>query len=260
MRANARSWRSLGAAVSARLVEETDAGRYHFTHALVRSTLEDALGPTRRLQLHRAAGLAVEAVHAGRLDAHLPQLAHHFAQAREVQKGIDYASRAGDRALTQLAPDEAMAYYRQALELLDAAEPAEEQRLGLLIALGEAQRQAGDPAHRETLLAASRLATERGDADALARAALANTRGFYPAAVGEVDDDRVASLQAALEATGDDDAPTRAACSPPSARSSSTPATWNGACAWPTRPWPSPAAPGTTPPWPTSCSRTTSRS
>jgi DNA-binding SARP family transcriptional activator len=201
---------SLGAALSARLVEETDTGRYHFTHALVRSALENALGTTRRLHLHRAAGLAVEAVHAGRLDAHLPQLAYHFAQAREVHKGIDYASRAGDRALTQLAPDEAMAYYRQALELLDAAEPAEAQRLRLLIALGEAQRQAGDPAFRETLLTATRLASEQGDADALARAALANTRGFVPSAVGEVDGDRVASLQAALDATGGDDAPRRA--------------------------------------------------
>ncbi|HET9773079.1 MAG TPA: BTAD domain-containing putative transcriptional regulator [Acidimicrobiia bacterium] len=201
---------TLRPAVSARLVTETDAGSYQFTHALVRSALEDALGPTRAVQLHRAAGFAVEAVHAGRLDPHLPQLAHHFAEAREVQKGIAYASRAGDRALTQLAPDEAVAYYRQALELLDAAEAAEEQRLGLLIALGEAQRQAGDPAHRETLLCASRLAAERGDAEAHARAALANTRGFYPSAVGEVDDDRVASLQAALEATGDDEPPTRA--------------------------------------------------
>src|SRR5205085_2691404 len=94
---------SLGAAVGARLVEEPDAGKYHFTHALVRSTLEDALGPTRRLQLHRAAGLAVEAVHASRLDPHLPQLAHHFAQARDVDKAVDYAWRAGDRALAQLA-------------------------------------------------------------------------------------------------------------------------------------------------------------
>ncbi|MCA1843198.1 MAG: AAA family ATPase, partial [Actinobacteria bacterium] len=34
-------------AVSARLVNETNAGSYHFTHALVRSALEDALGPTR---------------------------------------------------------------------------------------------------------------------------------------------------------------------------------------------------------------------
>jgi predicted ATPase len=51
---------TLSPAVAARLVGETGVGRYHFAHALVRSTLEDALGPTRRAQLHRTAGLALE--------------------------------------------------------------------------------------------------------------------------------------------------------------------------------------------------------
>jgi tetratricopeptide (TPR) repeat protein len=112
--------------------------------------------------------------------------------------------------VAQLAPDEAVSYYRQALELLDVAEPAEGQRIRLLIGLGEAQRQVGDPAHRGTLLGAARLAAEQGDAGALARAALANARPIFSSAVGEVDDDRVASIEAALEATGNDDPLTRA--------------------------------------------------
>jgi hypothetical protein len=205
---------ALEEATLARLLVEVPEARYRFAHALVRATLYEELTGARRVALHRRVAEAIESVHGRALDDHLPALAHHWARAcapaADTARAVDYATRAGDRALTQLAPDEAMAYYRQALELLDAAEPAEEQRLRLLIALGEAQRQAGDPAHRETLLAAARLATERGDADALARAALANTRGIFPSAVGEVDDDRVASLQAALEATGEDDAPTRA--------------------------------------------------
>jgi tetratricopeptide (TPR) repeat protein len=80
----------------------------------------------------------------------------------------------------------------------------------LLVTLGEAQRRAGDPAHRETLLAASRLAQERGDASALARAALANTRGNLFSSVGVVDTERVAALEAALEAEGEDDGQTQA--------------------------------------------------
>jgi DNA-binding SARP family transcriptional activator len=195
---------SLRPAVGARLVEEPDAGQYHFTHALVRSTLEDALGPTRRLQLHRAAGLAVEAVHAGRLDPHLPQLAHHFAQARDVDKAIDYASRAGDRALAQLAHDEAAAYYRQALEHLDpAGRPDDEaRRCELLISLGEAQRRAGDAAHRQTLLDAAHLAQQLDDATALARAALTNCRGFFSEAA-RVDTERISTLESALAACPD---------------------------------------------------------
>ncbi|MGH9010369.1 MAG: ATP-binding protein, partial [Acidimicrobiia bacterium] len=187
---------ALEEATGARLLVEVPGPRYRFGHALVRATLYDELTGARRVALHRRVAQAIESLHGRALDDHLPALAHHWARASapaaDTARAVDYASRAGDRALTQLAPDEAVAYYRQALELLDVAEPAEGQRLRLLIALGEAQRQAGDPAHRETLLAAARLAAERGDTDALARAALANTRPIFSSTVGEVDDDCVA--------------------------------------------------------------------
>jgi tetratricopeptide (TPR) repeat protein len=118
----------------------------------------------------------------------------------ETTRAVDYATRAGDRALVQLANDEAAAYYRQALELLEAAAAprSDTRRLELLISLGEAQRRAGDGGYRETLLAAARLAQEHGDADALARAALANTRGSLMASFGSIDAERVAVLEAAL--------------------------------------------------------------
>ena len=205
---------ALEEAILARLLVEVPGPRYRFAHALVRATLYDELTGARRVAIHRRVAEAIESLHGRALDDHLPSLAHHWARASapaaDSARAVDYATRAGDRALAQLAPDEAIAYYRQALELLDAAESAEEQRIPLLIGMGEAQRQAGDPAHRETLLSAARLAAERGDARALARAVLANARGIFSSVVGEVDDDRVASLEAALEATGDDDAPTRA--------------------------------------------------
>src|SRR5581483_11417846 len=82
--------------------------------------------------------------------------------------------------------------------------------LGLLIALGEAQRRVGDTAHRETLLEASGLAVERGDAEAAARAAPANVRGPLSSAVGEIDRERVGALEAALAMVQHDDSPTRA--------------------------------------------------
>src|SRR5205823_14688123 len=102
-----------------------------------------------------------------------------------------------------LAIDEAARYCSEAVRLLGAsggivADGARRQEL--LISLGEAQRRAGEPAHRETLLGAARLAQDRGDADALARAALANTRAMLMVNVGLVDAERVAVLEAALAA------------------------------------------------------------
>jgi tetratricopeptide (TPR) repeat protein len=209
---------ALEEAVTARLVSEVSAQmpRYRFGHAVVRATLYDELTAARRVALHRRVARAIEAVHAGALDDHLPALAHHWAlasaPAADAARAVDYASRAGDRALQQLAHDEAVAYYRQALEILDVAEgpPDPGRRMELFIALGEAQRRAGDPAYRETLLDAARLAQERGDGDALARAVLANSRGMLPSSVLYVDLDRVTVLEAALRAGSGADTPERA--------------------------------------------------
>jgi class 3 adenylate cyclase/tetratricopeptide (TPR) repeat protein len=209
---------ALEEAIGARLVTEAagPSPRYRFAHVLVRDTLYSELSAARRVTLHRRVAEAIETVHGGRLDDHLPALAHHYARAAAptagMTKAFEYARRAGDRALAQLAHDEAVAYYRQALELLGATEetPDDAQRLEVLIALGEAERRAGEPAYRATLLEAARLAQERGDVQDLARAALANTRGTLMSAVGSVDDERVAVLEAALEALSGDDLPIRA--------------------------------------------------
>ncbi len=204
---------ALDEALAARLVAEVSgpATRYRFAHALVRATLYEELTGARRVILHRRVAEATEAVHVGALDDHLPALAHHYARASAtaaaMTKAVAYAARAGDRALSQLANDEAASYYRSALELLGrvGGRPDEARRLELLISLGEAQRRAGDPAYRQTLLDAAHLAAQIGDALALARAALANTQGHVWTGVLQVDADRVEMLEAAIAAVGQDD-------------------------------------------------------
>jgi len=205
---------SLEEAVTARLISEAGS-RYRFSHALVRATLYDEMTAARRVALHRKVAEAIETIHAGALDDHLPALAHHWARASapaaDTTRAVDYATRAGDRALAQLAHDEAVAYYRQALEILEAsgvpALPAS--RVGLSISLGEAQRRAGDLAFRETLLDAGRQARKRGDAIAMARAALANFRGTF-SLTGVVDRGRVEALEAAISVLGNTDERLRA--------------------------------------------------
>jgi predicted ATPase len=118
---------SMEEATRARLVVEAPgpATGCRFAHALVRHTLYEALSAARRVSLHRRVAQAIEAVHGAALEDHLPALAHHWARAAapaaETSRAVHYATRAGDRALAQLAHDEAAAYYRSALELLDAA-------------------------------------------------------------------------------------------------------------------------------------------
>jgi class 3 adenylate cyclase len=198
-------------AVDARLVDETGVGRFRFAHALVRSTLYDEQRVTRRARLHGRVGEAIEQVHQDDLDAHLGELAHHFERASAggtPAKALEYARRAGDEALRQLAHDEAVARFDDALEMLDETTPAVD-RCDVLLGLGRAQRAVGDPAGRQTLLAAGHLARDLGDGPRLAAVALALHRGYF-GSYGEVDQERLAVVRAALDQVHDGDSAVRA--------------------------------------------------
>ena len=195
---------ALEAAAAAALVAEAPdrAGRFAFVHALVNHALTAALTGARRARMHARVAQALEEHHPTRPDPPLGELAQHWAAADGEHarvKAVEYATRAGRAALAQVAPDEAVRWFAQALEVQGAlSDPDPSERRELLLALGEAELQAGVPGFRETLLEVAALAREAGDADRLIRAALTNSRGYFSAA-GFVDEDRVAVLEAALE-------------------------------------------------------------
>ena len=65
--------------------------------------------------LHQRVGAAIEAAHAGALDDHLGELAHHYARsagAGDTAKAVEFARRAGELALAQLAHDDAVVVLR----------------------------------------------------------------------------------------------------------------------------------------------------
>lgn len=127
----------------------------------------------------------------------------------DVSKAVAYARQAGEAALEGLAPDAAVRYYSDALQLVELT-PGDDPLLecDLRIELGKAQRQAGIGAFRETLLDAARRAQVLGATDHLAQAALANSRGW--SSIGVIDAEKVAVLEGALEAVDDDDRHERA--------------------------------------------------
>src|SRR5438105_309437 len=189
-------------AAAASVVDEASpVGRFTFAHALINHTLYEDLSRTRRARLHARIGKALEEMCGDDPGDRVAELAHHWgraATADEPSKAVDYARRAGESALDKLAPDEALRWFGQALELRGETRGDPAERCDLLIGLGEAQRQVGDPAHRETLLAASAIAGELGDADRAARAALSNHRGWN-SVFGEVDRERIAAIERAVE-------------------------------------------------------------
>ncbi|HEY7078000.1 MAG TPA: AAA family ATPase, partial [Solirubrobacteraceae bacterium] len=125
--------------VEARVLREAGpVGAYAFTHALVRATLYDGLSQLRRARLHGRVGEAIARLRSFDLDPHLPQLAHHFAQAAPVEqpeRAIDFALAAARRADRLLAWEEAAQHYRSALRARElAGAPDDRVRAELLLA------------------------------------------------------------------------------------------------------------------------------
>jgi DNA-binding SARP family transcriptional activator/tetratricopeptide (TPR) repeat protein len=188
-----------------------NAGRYAFSHALIRETLYEGMSAPRRARIHRRVGEALEA--GGANERNLNALAHHFTRAatsEDGEKAITYARRAGEQATAVLSHQEAAEHYSRALDVLERSDPdALERRGELLLLLGEALVRGGErgtawPTFRE----AADVAERRGDRTALARAAIGASRR-YVQQPGVVEPEVIALLERALEATAGERTVTR---------------------------------------------------
>ena len=119
----------LEAAVEAAvLVERSEPGTFSFAHALINHTLYDEVGATRRARMHRRVAEALEEICGDETGARAGELARHWSAATapvEDEKAIRYNRQAGERALAELAPDEAVRWFGNALELTEKAAAAD---------------------------------------------------------------------------------------------------------------------------------------
>ncbi|MDP9238686.1 MAG: AAA family ATPase [Chloroflexota bacterium] len=205
-------------ALAAQLIYERKGegiGIHDFTHALVRQTLYDELSGPRRVVMHRRIAETLERTYAANIEPHVPELAYHFYQAApggDVQKAIEYAGRAGARAMAVYAYEEAAAHAERALQLADLSDAVDASaRCELLLTLADARLKAGDTdAGNATITEAARIAKTVGSARLLGRAALAyggaGVQGaFRGAATGIPDQALIGLLRATLDLLGDDE-------------------------------------------------------
>ena len=89
--------------------------------------------------LHRGAVAALEALYGDEPGPYLAELASQALAGNDPGEGLSYARRAGDRAVMQLAYEEAARLYGTALDALDNAGQDGKARCELLLALGEAE-------------------------------------------------------------------------------------------------------------------------
>ena len=183
------------------VVAAAEPGSFFFQHALVRDTLLESLGVTRRAQLHRVTADTLEELYRDDPEPRLAEIAHHFLHAAAeggAEQAVDYAARAAKRAVGQLAYEEAVRLYERAIDVA-ASLPADDGRAWeLQQGLGEALMRAGEvEGAQRALRAAAEHARHLDDPERLARTALASTPGSFSA--GLVEPELVATLEEALE-------------------------------------------------------------
>jgi class 3 adenylate cyclase len=183
--------------------------RFTFSHALVQEALYEELGVTQRVRLHRRIAEAIEEICVDDREAHLGELAHHFLQAQELERAIEYSVEAAERAVRLLAYEEGAELYASALQALELKIPTPGRRhCELMVALGAAQTRAADGrAAQGTFRRAVQVARDLGDHQLFAEA-VEGLSGWPE--VGIIDPELIALLEEALGLLGEQDSTLRA--------------------------------------------------
>jgi class 3 adenylate cyclase len=149
---------------------------FSFKHALLRDAAYESLLLGRRREWHERIARALERGFP-ELAANEPELlAYHFAEAGLAAPACDYRMRAGDRAVSRSAYQEAVAHFSSGLRLADALpDPADQTRcqLDFLLKLGPAlmvTRGMQSAEAEDVFSRAAEIGEKRGDSTALYQA------------------------------------------------------------------------------------------
>ncbi len=169
-----------GALQASLLVESPQrVGRFKFAHALINHALYDAIGATRRGRLHRRVAEALEQLSGdesgerlvaefledtvGSAGGSAAVLAHHWREAGDSERAVDYLLKAAEQAELSGARAETVALFGRALELIPEGDADRRRDVNLQRAVAyarythaagsdvsqarRAQRGGGEPSH-----------------------------------------------------------------------------------------------------------------
>ena len=143
---------------------------YVFKHALTQQVVYTSLPPTRRRELHAAAGRALEAAFVDRLAEAYDSLAYHYSKTEEAAKAVEYLSRFAEKAARADAHGEAVQAWKEALQHVEGlpAEVRDRRHLELVLRLPSSLLPLGRISEVSTLLIQERDRLERLQDSALA--------------------------------------------------------------------------------------------
>lgn len=99
---------------------------YRFTQGLVQQYVYDNLSEGERILLHGDIADCLEKLHEGQTEAVAVVLAHHYEQAGDLEKALDYLILAGQRARRVSAFRAALGHVEKALDLVGRLDPSPE--------------------------------------------------------------------------------------------------------------------------------------
>ena len=130
-------------AIASRLIEEVDHthGEFRFIHALIQQALAAELSTTMKIRLHARIAETLERMHGNGAGDRLGELVRHYSEAEALvgsERLVKYLILAGEQALNTYAYEEALGYFRQALDAKGESQ-ADDQLASILFGLGRAQ-------------------------------------------------------------------------------------------------------------------------
>ena len=150
---------------------ESRGDRLAFSSGIVRDVLYGALSRRKRRSLHRKYAELIEGRYAGRLERIYPDLLHHFSQADNPEKTVEYGLKLARKSLDAFSADDASRAAKTALEYLEDEEWTGDRSLegDARLLLAEAHRISGnaDGALRDAEAAARVFERERQPEKAL---------------------------------------------------------------------------------------------
>lgn len=131
--------------VEGRAASEGDRERqFAFRHVLTQQIIYNSVLLRRREQLHFKTAAAIEELYADRLDEQSERLAFHYNESKDAARALPHVIHSAERAAARFANEEALSYYRTALDLATRAQAPSETRTHILIGLGNSQTHIGD--------------------------------------------------------------------------------------------------------------------
>ncbi|MEW5937500.1 MAG: tetratricopeptide repeat protein [Candidatus Thermoplasmatota archaeon] len=92
-------------------------GSLDFSHALFQEVIYSSMNERWRAIFHQKIGEYYEVACEGHIDEVLYDLARHFSRSRQHEKGFGYCVRAGEKAESAYAAEQAIEYYERALSV-----------------------------------------------------------------------------------------------------------------------------------------------